>query len=173
MKAWILWLLVGILMIIGGLVALANPLAATLTAEQIAAWIFIIAGLLQLLGVLLDKQWSSRLWALLLSLACFWLGVSLLANPLAGVLALTFVVALGFLVSGVAKLIFGFKIRTTPYFWPAILSGAISLVLALMIFSNFPQSAAVLLGVLLSIELLVSGSTMAAFALLLRNLKTV
>jgi uncharacterized membrane protein HdeD (DUF308 family) len=173
MNGWLLWFLVGLVMMLGGLLALLNPLAATLTAEQIAAWIFLLSGLLQLVGVFRVQEWTARIWGLLLSVACLWLGISLLFNPLAGVFALTFVVALGFLASGLAKLILGFRIRTTAYFWPTMISGVMSLVLALMVFLNFPQSAAVLLGVLLSIELLISGATMAAFALTLRKAKPI
>lgn len=36
MKHWLLWLVAGVISLLGGLFALANPLAATLTAELLA-----------------------------------------------------------------------------------------------------------------------------------------
>ena len=48
MKSWFLWLILGILMIAAGVFALFNPLAATLTAEQLAAWLFLFGGILQI-----------------------------------------------------------------------------------------------------------------------------
>jgi uncharacterized membrane protein HdeD (DUF308 family) len=38
-----------------------------------------------------------------------------------------------------------------------------------MVFTNFPYSAAVVLGVLLAVELISSGITLVTFALLLKN----
>jgi uncharacterized membrane protein HdeD (DUF308 family) len=170
MKSWILWIVTGALMILGGGIALLNPLAATLTAEQIAAWVFLFAGLLQLFALFRGQGWSDRLWALILALACLWLGASLLANPLAGMIALTLVVASGLMVSGVAKLLLAMHTRKTPLFWPILVSGGASLVLAAMVFLNLPQSAAVLLGVMLAAELILSGATIVAFALRMRTL---
>jgi uncharacterized membrane protein HdeD (DUF308 family) len=38
MKHWILWLVAGLVSLLGGIMALANPLAASLTAELLAGW---------------------------------------------------------------------------------------------------------------------------------------
>jgi uncharacterized membrane protein HdeD (DUF308 family) len=50
-----------------------------------------------------------------------------------------------------------------------LLSGLVSLALGVMVFTNFPQSAAVVLGVLLAIELIATGITLVSFAFLLRK----
>lgn len=169
-KGWWIWVLVGGLMLIGGIVALADPLAATLTAEQIAAWVILAAGVIQVVGLVRSGTWSTRLWTGVLAAAYLWLGLSLLLNPLAGVVALTVLVAAGFLVSGVAKLAFALRVRGTPLFWPFLLSALMSVILALMVFFNFPQAAAALLGVMLATELVVSGATIVGFALWLRRI---
>ncbi|RBI83717.1 hypothetical protein DRV85_15370 [Rhodosalinus halophilus] len=169
MSGWFWWMLVGILFIVGGVVALFNPFAATVTAERVAAWFFIFGGLLQVVAVFQVSGWGARIWALVLAAVFLWLGVSLLSNPLAGILTLTIVAAIMFLASGIAKIFFSFAVRGSGYFWAMLLSGAISVVLALMVFSNFPQSAAVLLGVLLAVELLSSGATLISYALYLRS----
>ena len=115
------------------------------------------------------KGWGQRIWALVLALAFVWLGVTLLYNPLAGILSLTLVAALMFLANGIAQVFFAFSVRSAASFWPILVSGALSVVLALMVFSNFPQSARVLLGVLLGVELLSSGAALIAFALHIRK----
>lgn len=171
-SGWWVWVLVGAVMLLGGIVALANPLAATLTAEQIAAWVILAAGVIQLAVLLRTESWSMRLWTAILAAAYLWLGVSLLFNPLGGIIALTVVVAAGFLVSGIAKLLFCFRARRTALFWPFLLSAALSIILALMVFFNFPQAAAVLLGIMLATELVVSGATMIGLAFWMRSLIT-
>ncbi|MGC9419637.1 MAG: HdeD family acid-resistance protein [Rhodovulum sp.] len=161
--------LIGLVFILGGLFALFNPLAATLTAEQIAAWLFVLGGIMQLVAAVRTGGWGARLLNAVLALAYLWLGISLLANPLAGVLTLTVLVAIVFLVNGATKLLLALTMRGTPFLWPTAVSGAISLLLALMVFSNFPQSAALLLGVLLAVELVSSGVMILAFALFVRG----
>lgn len=168
MGSWWFWILIGVVFVLGGIFALLNPLAATFTVEQIAGWVFVVGGIAQLVGAVRTAGWTARILTLVLALASLWLGVSLLANPLAGVLTLTVLVAIMFLINGAAKLLLGFTMRGTPFFWPIMLSGAISVVLALMVFSNFPQSAAVVLGVLLAVELVSSGVMILSFALFLR-----
>ena len=169
MRAWLMPLIVGILMVVGGIVALFNPFAASLTVEQIAGWFFLFAGLLQVVSLFQADGWGQRLWALILALALLWLGISLLFNPLAGVVTLTVMVAIMFLAIGIAKLWFSLALRGTAYFWPVLLSGALSVILAIMVFTNLPQSAAVLLGVMLAIELISSGATLIAYALYVRT----
>ncbi len=166
MQSWIVWMVAGCVMIAGGVLALLNPLAATLTAEQIAAWIFVLAGILQAVAAFQAERRGARVWAILLAVAFLALGLSLLTNPLAGIVALTIVVASAFLVSGIAKVAVAFSLRGSRLFWPLLGSGAISLVLAFMVFFNLPQSATVLLGVLLAVELLASGATIASYAYL-------
>jgi uncharacterized membrane protein HdeD (DUF308 family) len=169
MRNWILWLLIGIITILGGVFALFNPFAATLAATTLAAWVFIIAGALQLVGVFQTEGWGARIWGLILALAFIWLGISILGNPLAGMMSLTIVAGIMFIATGIAKIIFAFRIRGSGYFIWAILSGIVSLILGFMVFTNFPYSAAVVLGVLLAVELISSGITLVTFALLLKN----
>jgi membrane protein HdeD len=169
MTNWLLWLIVGIVSVLGGIFAILNPFAATLAATTLAAWVFIIAGALQVVGVLQTEGWGARIWGLILALAFIWLGISILGNPLQGVLSLTVVAGIMFLATGIAKIIFAFRIRGSGYFVWAILSGLVSLILGIMVFTNFPYSAAVVLGILLAVELISSGITLITFALLLKN----
>jgi uncharacterized membrane protein HdeD (DUF308 family) len=85
------------------------------------------------------------------------IGVWLLANPLAGAVSLTMAVAVLMLGLGIAKIWACLPLKGTGYFWPIDLSGAISIVLGLMILVNFPYSAVMVLGTFLAAELVLSG----------------
>ena len=165
MKSSFASLALGGLMVIFGVIALFNPFAATLTVEQFLAWVFLIGGIFQFVAIFRGENWRQKLWSLVLAVVNVWLGVSLLGNPLAGIIALTYVVAIMFAVSGVSKIILSFGLRGTGYFWAVLVSGVISLALAIMVMSNFPQSAVTLLGVLLAVELLSSGVTVIVMGL--------
>lgn len=165
MQNWFLWLIVGILSLVAGIVALINPLAATLTAEQVAGWGFLFIGLLQVISAFRSEGFGGKVWAGLLGAVGVVLGIMLLGNPLHGVVTLTIVVATLFLGLGIAKILASMALRATPFFWPVLLSGALSVILAIMIFSNFPASVVATLGILLAIELISNGVATIALAL--------
>jgi uncharacterized membrane protein HdeD (DUF308 family) len=98
------------------------------------------------------------------------IGVHIIAQPLQGMLSLTFAAGILLLVSGVFKGVFGFSNFEGSARWALLLSGLISVILGLMVLNNFPQSAAVLLGALLAIELLSNGISAIALAFAVRNL---
>lgn len=165
MKHWILWLITGVIFVVGGFLALTNPLAATLAATMIAAWSFLIGGALQIYAAFNQEGTENKIWPALAGLAGVIVGVLLFKNPLEGVISLTIMVAIMFFVIGVAKVILSFSLKGTSAFWPIMLSGILSVVLSLMIFSNFPQSAATILGILLAVELISNGVSLIMMSL--------
>jgi uncharacterized membrane protein HdeD (DUF308 family) len=169
MKHWYLLLAAGAIAIVGGVAALLNPMAATLTATVLAGWMFVIVGVVLLSTVFSEMGWGRRIWTILLGALAVWLGLNILGNPLNGVLALTLVVGLSFLAEGLVKLILAWGTRGTPYFWMVLLSGAVSVLLGGMILTNFPQSAATILGILLAVDLISTGISMVALSLHARD----
>jgi len=169
MKNSVLWIIFGVLLIIGGFFALMNPFVATVAAEQMAAWIFIFGGVLQFFAAFKAGGWGARLFGLLLGVAYVVLGFSLLYHPLAGIVTLTVMAAIMFLVNGVLKIVFAFSLRVSGFFWLSLLSGVISVALAVMVFGNFLAASVSLLGILLAIELISSGMTMLSYGFYVRK----
>jgi uncharacterized membrane protein HdeD (DUF308 family) len=169
MNAWVLMLIAGLIALLGGIFALLNPLAATVTAVVLTAWIFIIVGVIEIIHIFTASGWSGRLWALILGALCIFLGSWMLSNPLPTVLALTWIVGVLFLATGATKVILSFGLRGTGYFWVVMLSGLLSIILGVMVLSNFPYSAATILGILLAVELISSGVANIALSLRMRE----
>lgn len=157
MKNWFLWLLAGVISLIGGFIALANPLAATLAVEQLAGWMFLVVGLLTILSAFGSQGWGGRILSILLGIAILVFGVSLLGHPLKGVISLTYMAGIMMLLLGVLRILLAFSAQATGLRGVLILSGLVSLVLGGMIFANWPQAAAVVLGLFLAIELISNG----------------
>ncbi len=170
MRGWIFMLITGVIALAGGIFALFNPLAATITVILLTAWLFIIVGVIEIFSVFSATGWGGRIWALILGALTVLLGVWMLANPLPSVLALTWLIGLVFLATGATKVILAFGVRGTGYFWAVLLSGALSVLLGFMVLSNFPASAVSILGVLLAVELISSGVANIALALRLREI---
>jgi uncharacterized membrane protein HdeD (DUF308 family) len=169
MSGWIFMLIAGVIALVGGIFALFNPLAATGMAAWLTATLFIAVGIIEIIGVFGATGWGGRIWSLILGALTIFLGAWMFANPIASILALTWLVGILFLATGATKVILSFGVRGTGYFWIVLLSGILSIVLAVMVLSNFPYSAAVVLGTLLAVELISSGAANIALALRLRE----
>jgi len=167
---WLAFL--GVISVIGGILALINPFAATLTAAMLAAWTFLIFGILSLVQTFRSSgRGALFLWNLLISVLMIALGISLIFRPLEGVISLTVLVAIMFIVLGIAKLLYAFGMRPLQGWGWVLLSGGISLVLGIMILADLPMSATSILGILLAIELLSNGVFMLLVAFGLRSLR--
>lgn len=165
MKYWVLWLVAGLISLFGGLFALANPLAASLAATLIAGWLFAFVGILILISAFGDQGWGGRLLTIVLGFFVFLGGVNLIAEPLSGVVSLTFLTGILLLILGVARIVLGFSVEVSRLRWVLIIAGALSLLLGSMILANFPQSAAVVLGLFLAIDLISNGITLISLSL--------
>lgn len=169
-SSWIWLAILGVISIAGGLLALANPSAATFAAVLLAAWTFLIFGVLQVIQAFQMRGWSGFWWSLAFGVLTFLVGLSLLVNPLAGALSLTVVVAVLFIVVGVVKLIYASRLRPMSGWGWGVASGILSIILGIMIIAGFPWSAATILGILLAIELLSNGVFLLLLAFGLRRL---
>jgi uncharacterized membrane protein HdeD (DUF308 family) len=98
------------------------------------------------------------------------IGIELLADPLRGVVTLTIAVAILFLVTGIGKLFMAFEFRGQNGFWMFLISGALSVLLAIMVFNNFNEAAGRLLGLILAIELISNGVTMIAISMAVKRM---
>ena len=169
MKNSVLMLGTGALSLIGGIFALLNPLAATLTAELLTGYLFIAIGVLMLLSILGDESWGSRILSLILGAAVLAIGINLVGNPLQGVLRLTVVVAVLMLFIGALRIVVAFRMPSAGLKAALILSGIVSAGLGAMILTSFPFSAAVVLGILLAIELISNGISLITLGLAARK----
>ncbi|WP_298947175.1 HdeD family acid-resistance protein [uncultured Paracoccus sp.] len=160
----ILWIILGVISILAGVLALANPMAATLAAEQIAGWGFLIVGVMEIFLAFRAEGWGARIWAILVGIAFVLLGIALLGNPLEGIVTLTVLAGILFMATGIFRVVMAFDLRGTSAFWLVLLSGLLAILLAVMIFGNFPASVVTLLGVLLAIELISNGVSMIALS---------
>lgn len=159
-----LWLVVGIISILGGIFALFNPLSATFAAEQLAGFLFLFVGVLQFIALFTVRSMGSKVFAAIGGVIGVLLGFELLTEPMQGILTLTMVVAILFMATGIVRTISAFSLRGTAAFAPVLFSGIISIILAIMIFSGYPESSTFILGVLLAVELISNGISLIMYS---------
>ena len=165
MKNRFLWIFMAILSIIGGVLALANPVFASGVATLLVAWIFLFVGVIQIVAGFRVEGTGAKIWSILLGALAIYLGITILGHPLQGMIALTTMIAILCLAGGVFKVILSFSLEDRRFFWLVLLSGIASVALGVIIFANWPVSAVTALGILLGVQLLADGITSLAMAL--------
>src|SRR5690606_6541776 len=115
-------------------------------------------------------EWRTRAPSLLTAAAALALGLSILFHPVTGAKALTILMGLLLLVSGLAKLVWSTAHRRDSSFWPLLLSGLISLLLALLVYRHLAGRRSAIIGTFLGVELVLNGLALLAVAALGRRL---
>jgi len=148
-----------VVIILGGLLALAVPFTTGLAATTILAWILLILGLLHLWLAWHTRGTGVLLWEVMVGACYLFAGGVVLAHPLAGLVALTLVLGSYLLVKGVAEIIAGVNTRGVGGSGWLLLDGIISVVLSAMIWLHLPSAATWVIGTLIGFSILFSGIT--------------
>lgn len=150
-----LWM--GVLLIVLGIVAIAQPAVSTIFAETWFALILISAGAAKLTYAFQTRNSGGFVWKLLLSILYIAIGLMLFISPLKGALTLTLLLGSFLLTEGVFNLILAFRLRGQQN-WTWVLSdGIITLLLGGMIWFQWPFNAPWLIGTLVGVSVLYTG----------------
>jgi uncharacterized membrane protein HdeD (DUF308 family) len=87
-------------------------------------------------------------------------GLVIMGRPLLGLATLTVVLAVFFLAIGISGVITAFLIRPLQGWGLLLFSGILSTVLAIMIWNQWPLSGRWAVGILVGVQLIISGMTM-------------
>ena len=164
-----LMIVLGVLVAIGGVLALANPFAASLTVTTLVGIIFLVGGAGQLWLAVTHPAMPERFWTGLIGLIALIAGVSLIADPLGGLVTLTVLLGILLIVGGIGRLLLAYALRETRFFWILLITGAAGILIGGLIFSNIAEAATSLLGLLLGIQLLVEGVALVILGIAVRS----
>lgn len=164
---WKLFLVEGVVLLILGLIALLIPPLATLGVTIVLGWLFLMSGSMGLIATFWARGAPGFWWSLISALLGIGAGVVLLAQPVSGAISLTLVLIVFFVVEGIASIMYAMEHRqqlSGRWGW-MLSSGIVDLILAGMIFSGLPGTAAWAPGVLVGINMIFGGSALIAMAL--------
>ncbi len=169
-KSWGWFFALGVIMIIGGGVALFAPVVFSVIAEQIVGFAFLAGGIVMLVQVFATRDgWDARLIYLILGIFTLFAGAMLVLRPLEGVIALTLVLITSIFVSGLMRIAVGIMARPEAGSGWLIFGGIISVVVSGYLFMNYPEVGVVLLGVMAGVSLIGEGAGYVRFAFALKN----
>lgn len=162
----ILW---GVLLIILGMVAVGSPFLAAVAVNAVIAWLIVFAGVVHLIVAFHAHRAGSLIWKLLVGLAYLFFGGYLIVHPVAGVASLTLVLASLFLIEGILNIVLYTRMRSLGGSSWVLLDGIITLLLGLMIYTQWPSSSAWAIGTLVGASMVVSGITRVMMSLAVRK----
>ena len=169
-KKYSLWyLLQGVLMIVAGILALVYPLVASVAMVFLLGWILIISGVLQGIGLIGARDVPHYWLSLISAVLAIVIGLLLLRQPDSGLLVMTVLLIVYFMVEGISKVIFALTIRPFPNWGWVMASGIVGIVLAVYLWANMPVSSEWVLGILLGILLVSEGVALAYLAWKVRD----
>ncbi|WP_407174164.1 HdeD family acid-resistance protein [Bradyrhizobium sp. STM 3562] len=168
---WKAFLIEGILLVILGLAAIIVPPLASLAVTIFLGWMFLISGIAGLMLTFWARAMPGFWWSLISAILAIIAGVILLAQPAQGIYALTLVIGVYFLAEGVATIMYALEHRrelSERSGW-LLVAGLVDIVIAFIIISGLPGSAAWAIGILVGINLVFGGTTLIGMALAARQ----
>ncbi len=148
---------IGIGLVILGIISIARPAFAAIASTLVFGWLFIVAGVAQIIYAFLGRNLSQLVWKLLLGILYLGSGALILSNVLAGVVAITLILGITTFAQGALQVIFAFVMRPIPGWTAILVSGILSIILGILIWSQWPAGSGWLLGVWVGISLLTDG----------------
>ena len=166
-RHWRLFLVEGLVLIVLGAGAIIVPPLAGVVATVVLGWILLLAGAVGTVTTLRTSGAPGYGWSLFSGLLAIAAGAVLLWSPIQGLISLTYVLIVFFVVDGVAMIFLALAHRrelSGRWEW-MMLNGAMDLVLAAIIVAGWPGTMVWALGLLLGIDMLFGGASLIVMAL--------
>ncbi|WP_174627130.1 HdeD family acid-resistance protein [Candidatus Methylobacter favarea] len=164
-KHWKLFLTEGIIFIVLGISAIVIPQVFTVAIVLFLGWIILFGGIVHISRALFFWQMPGFWLWLFMGLLQLVIGFLFIANPIAGILTLTMLMALFFALEGITKISLALMMRPLTNWGFMLFSGITALVFALIIWLGWPETANWLLGLFLGINMVFLGWSLVKISL--------
>jgi uncharacterized membrane protein HdeD (DUF308 family) len=166
-RQWWLFFALGLASVIVGVVAICFAVFATLVKVLVIGILLLIAGVTEVVHAFMARNGRGFALHLLAAALYLFVGVFVIEDPVRAARVLTLLLVAAFLVGGLLRIIF--SLGATPPGWPwVLLNGVIDLVLAGLIWSEWPESSLWVIGVFVGIDLIFHGWSWMGLALAVR-----
>ena len=142
--------------LIMGILAVASPMVSGTAVVIMVAIALIVAGIARAIAGFQGEGFWSVLFGVLYVVG----GLVIIGRPFLGLASLTMILIVYFMANGIGEIIVGFQARPNPGWGFVLFSGVISVILACMVWNQWPLSGAWAIGILVGIQLIFAGLTM-------------
>jgi uncharacterized membrane protein HdeD (DUF308 family) len=159
-----------VILIIFGVLAIALPVATSVGVVIVIGWLVIFAGIAQLVHAFQSKGIGHIAWKLLVAVLYLTAGAYLIAHPALGVAGFTLALAIFLCAEGATDVVTYFSTRKSGQSGWVLVDGIITLILGFMILKHWPVSSLWVIGTLVGISMVMTGTTRLMMALTARKL---
>jgi uncharacterized membrane protein HdeD (DUF308 family) len=158
-RRWGWFLLLGLIMVTLGTLAILCAQTTILMSQFTVifiGWLMIIGGVLEVVGSFTVKAWGGFFIDLLTGLLYAMVGFLIVNHPVSALGALTLLIAMFLIFSGIFRMLIALLHRYQHWGW-LLLSGAVNLILGLLIWRQWPSSALWVIGLFIGIDMIFYG----------------
>ena len=149
-----------------GVLAVMTPFASGLAATSLLSILVVAAGLAMTMFAFKAGSFGKGLLQFLFGGITIVCGVLMFTAPMTSMVTLTGVLMVYFVVDGVFSIVTGVKNKPEPGWGWVIISGIASIVLAVLLWRQWPDSGAYAVGLLMGVRLIFSGWSIAMLGML-------
>lgn len=160
-----LWYLIqGVLLVVAGLLAIIYPVISSVAVVVLLGWLLILSGIVQGFGLIGAGQ-VPHFWLQLISvILAVLIGFLFLRDPEQGLVTVTLLLIVFFMIEGMSKVVFALTIRPFPNWGWVLASGLVGIALSIILLVSMPVTAMWLIGLLLGLQLVSVGASIAYLA---------
>jgi len=144
-------------LIVLGVIAVLFPLLTTVVAKVFLGWLILIGGVVEIVYAFSTKRWSAFFYNLLMGILYLIVGIWLAFFPLAGVITLTVLLALTFILQGVVQAMIAFQMKPHEGWVWMMIAGVIAIAAGVMIIAGLPSTATWAIGLMVGITMISTG----------------
>jgi uncharacterized membrane protein HdeD (DUF308 family) len=168
---WIWFLALGVACTALGVAALSSTILFAVVSIVVLGTLLVVAGVFALASAFRAGTIAGTILELILTAMLLGTGLWLMLQPLAGLLAVTGLIASYLIFAGIVRGAFALVDRGTGWVWLAI-GGLVSVLLGVLVWLGWPMTGLVVVGLFIGVDLIVSGVTWVVRALAARRLQT-
>jgi uncharacterized membrane protein HdeD (DUF308 family) len=161
-----------VFIIVAGVLAIIVPPAAGIAATILIGWLLVFSAVTHFIFAWHTRSAGGLTWGILLGIVYMVAGIYLLVHPIPGLAALTLVLAAYLTAEAVIEFVLAWRLRPLGGSGWLIFDGAVTLVLAILIWTTWPSSSEWAIGTLLGISMIFSGSSRLALVTAARRAVT-
>ncbi len=165
---WGWFVALGVVLLIFGMLALGNLVAATIASVLVIGALMIVGGIVQIVAAFRFRQWGGFLLWLISGLIYTAAGVFAFYNPMLAAKVLTLLLAISLIVSGLFRIGSGARSRPTSGWGWIVASGVVSILVGMIIVAGWPVTSLFMLGVVLAVDLTFQGIADIVFGVALK-----